>query len=488
MELGPTPLSLIVETDSREAGEFLDTFLFSYASIISYIKVTICIIIALILEIVYRRYFLKKISFIKKHVFASSILLTLLAIGVYQCRYYLDYFHLSNGDTLDKISLPATDIYSRMMIAPCAIISSANTIKKAIATSINSEQVTTCLQNSDSLYIIVTIGESYCKPHAQLYGYKLPTTPIMCFQKEKGNLYAFNNVITPYNMTSPTIKNMLSCNSFSEHEKWYDYPYFPTMFKRAGYNVYMWDNQRYMYRGALLEFTLNSYLYNDSLAKVTYSKVNLAPHEYDGQLFEDFKQQVDLDLSAHNLVIFHLFGQHIAYSSRYPGNKDFKRFTLGNINRKDHYLEEKELQDIADYDNATLYNDHIIGQIIDYFSERNAVLIYLSDHGEEVYDYRDYRGRSSSEAPTRQILKYQYDIPFVIWCSNKFKQNHPETVLSIQNAIDKPFSSDNLCQLMFHLGAIQTKYYHQERDVLSPNYKPGKRYITDQRIDYDSVK
>lgn len=52
MELGPTPLSLIVETDSREAGEFLDTFLFSYASIISYIKVTICIIIALILEIV----------------------------------------------------------------------------------------------------------------------------------------------------------------------------------------------------------------------------------------------------------------------------------------------------------------------------------------------------------------------------------------------------------------------------------------------------
>ena len=43
----------------------------------------------------------------------------------------------------------------------------------------------------------------------------------------------------------------------------------------------------------------------------------------------------------------------------------------------------------------------------------NATLIYLSDHGEEVFNYRDYKGRSPSEPLTRKLLNYQYDIPFV---------------------------------------------------------------------------
>lgn len=61
----------------------------------------------------------------------------------------------------------------------------------------------------------------------------------------------------------------------------------------------------------------------------------------------------------------------------------------------------------------TLYNDYVIGEIVNYFSKMNATLIYLSDHGEEVFNYRDYKGRSPSEPLTRKLLNYQYDIPFV---------------------------------------------------------------------------
>ena len=488
MELGPAPLLLIVETDSREAKEFLETFLFSNASIQSYVKVGIFIIISYLLETTHRRFLLKKFNLEDRHIFSSLVLSCFIFLGIYECRSYLSYFNLSDEDTLDKISIPADDIYSRTLTAPCAILSAGKTIKKAIRVSIHTESVKTALSNSDSLSIILVIGESYSKSHAQIYGYGHHTTPKMFIHKKKGNLFTFDKVVTPYSTTSPAIKNMLSCNSFSEGEKWYDYPYFPTLFKKAGYNVYMWDNQRYEGRGALIDFTMNSYLHNDSLAKLSYTMDNNEPYIYDGPLYENFKQMVDLDSSPHNLTIFHLLGQHIAYSSRYPKEKEFIRFNSADFERSEPYLDERKLQDIADYDNATLYNDYVIGQIINHFSEKNAVLIYLADHGEEIYDYRDYKGHRSSETPNRQILKYQYDIPFVIWCSNKFKQNYPETVLSIQNAINKPFSSDNLCQLMFHLGAIQTKYYHQERDILSPKYKPGKRYITDQRIDYDSVK
>ncbi len=488
MELGPTPLSLVIETDSRETEEFFQTFLFSDASIKAYTKVTLLILFTILIEFTYRHYIIKRINLSKRHYAASIMLLVLFGLGIYNCRYYLVYFNLSNGDTLDDIALPAPDIYSRMMIAPSAIIASSNAMRKAIQMSIDDEVVTTDIAKSDSINIILVIGESYNKHHAQLYGYSLPTTPIMLSLQEKGNLYVFNDVVTPFNRTSPTMKNMMSCNSIGESERWYDYPYFPSKFREAGYNVYYWDNQRYMYRGALYEFTLNSYLYNDSLAEKTYSKTNSKAFEFDGQLVEDFKQQTDIDSSAYNFIMFHLLGQHFTACSRYPHNKQFELFTSNDINRSEPYFDIEKLQYIAEYDNATLYNDYVIGEIVSYFSKKNAILIYLSDHGEEVFDYRDYKGRSPSEPLTRKLLSYQYDIPFIIWCSDKFKLKYPETVLAIQNAIGKPFMIDNLCQLMFHIGALHTKYYHQERDILSSKYIPKTRFVNERRIDYSSVK
>ena len=96
---------------------------------------------------------------------------------------------------------------------------------------------------SDSLNIVLVIGESYNKYHASLYGYYLDTTPYQCAEADKGNLFAFNHVKAPHNMTSTVLKNILCCNNIHENEHWYNYPYFPAIFKKAGYDVWLWDNQ-----------------------------------------------------------------------------------------------------------------------------------------------------------------------------------------------------------------------------------------------------
>ena len=67
----------------------------------------------------------------------------------------------------------------------------------------------------DSLCLIVVIGESYNKYHSSLYGYSLDTTPNMVEARDDSCLYVFNNVITPWNMTSNAIKNIFSLNSMS---------------------------------------------------------------------------------------------------------------------------------------------------------------------------------------------------------------------------------------------------------------------------------
>ena len=41
---------------------------------------------------------------------------------------------------------------------------------------------------------------------------------------------------------------------------------------------------------------------------------------------------------------------------------------------------------MAHYDNATRWNDEVVDRILSNFANEDAVVVYFSDHGEEVYD------------------------------------------------------------------------------------------------------
>ena len=71
-----------------------------------------------------------------------------------------------------------------------------------------------------TLDVVLIIGESYNKYHASVYGYNLNTTPVLCEQQQRGNLFVFTDAISPYNMTTLAVKNMLSTNSISRHQSW----------------------------------------------------------------------------------------------------------------------------------------------------------------------------------------------------------------------------------------------------------------------------
>ena len=143
-------------------------------------------------------------------------------------------------------------------------------------------------------------------------------------------------------------------------------------------------------------------------------------------------------------------------------------------------MTDEKKQEIVHYDNCTLYNDSVIAQIISIFRDQSSVLVYLSDHGENVYDIGDCVGRLSD-------IPYFYEIPFMIWCSDKYKKQHGDIVESIQKSIDKPLMSDNLCHLLMRLGGVKSVYYHENRDVLSPQYQCPPRIITENQ-NYDSLK
>ena len=275
-------------------------------------------------------------------------------------------------------------------------------------------------------------------------------------------------------MTSIVLKNVLCCNNIHEQEQWYDYPYFPAIFKKAGYDVWFWDNQYKWDPDAAWAFTLNSILFNERIQQLSYTAINENGAPYDGGLISDFKNNTKGRLGNRNLIIFHLGGQHFLATTQYPHEPQYQVFTAKDVTSKAPYLNEESRERIAEYANATRYNDAVIRQIMDLVKNQNALLVYFPDHGEEVYDYRDFYGRKllATDQITPDLIKYQIEIPFIVWCSDKWKESHETEWQAMGQTIDREFSTDNLCHLLFRLAGIKTKIYMPERDLFSPEFVP----------------
>ena len=479
--ISPWILLLVHETNSNESSEFLSTYALSTPSIVTYGLTLLSVGLIVIGEKMGRSITIKR-----PRLMLFPFILW-LAVGVWQAVLVIIMFFASTQSQLQSWyegkafycieNTPANLLYS------CYHLHLTNHENDAAwEASEKVFQSVVTRDEKDTLDVVLIIGESYNKYHASIYGYYLDTTPTMREQQKRGNLFVFQDAVSPYNMTTLAVKNMLSTNSISLHQSWEEHPLVMTIFRKAGFDVAMWDNQKSENNVLFHDFSNNSLLYGKKMVESTYHHLNNAPFDYDQQL-------VDTALTVKRkpgstLTVFHLMGQHTAPIWRYPENDENAIYTSDSIQRND--LNDYQRQYIAEYDNATRYNDHVIGSIIQYYSQRNAVILYLSDHGDEVYDYRDVVGRTHEPVKQKQALKYQYEIPMVLWCSDQFIQRHPNTMKNIRRAILRPFSSDNVPQLLMGLSNIHSSSYEPKKDVLSNQYHCGKR-IVQNTTDYDEV-
>ncbi|MBF1485823.1 MAG: sulfatase-like hydrolase/transferase, partial [Prevotella pallens] len=143
---------------------------------------------------------------------------------------------------------------------------------------------------------------------------------------------------------------------------------------------------------------------------------------------------------------------------------------------------------VAHYDNAVLYNDSIVDQIVRRFANEEAVVIYMPDHGEECFEgKRDIICRNHSAKIDYDLAHYEFRVPFWIYCSPKYIKRHPEVFAQIKAIRHKRFMTDALPYLLLHLGGIKAKDYHEEYDILSPKYNEKRPRILKNKTNYDEL-
>lgn len=338
----------------------------------------------------------------------------------------------------------------RFVFAYYSILMSRHTLEKIKISTFNAK-IDNCTHNSP--HIVLIIGESYNKHHSSLYGYRLPTTPLQQMRQERGELILFDDAVTRWNITSNAFLDMFSVWQHDCRHPVTAYPLFPVVFRRAGYTVTFFSNQ-YILRGFRRGATNQSghfFLADAELSDSMFTYRNNDQSQYDMGLVKQVKDYMRETTSQPlTLDIIHLIGQHFEYSMRYPHSQAI--FSLADYKKRKLDKFAKEI--VMHYDNATRYNDYVLDSLLSMYEDEEVIIVFVADHGEEVYDELPIHGRLFQE-PSSQQLKNEYQVPMWIWCSESYISCHPDIVEQIRSLSKKHFTTDALANMLLYFAGIK---------------------------------
>jgi heptose-I-phosphate ethanolaminephosphotransferase len=329
--------------------------------------------------------------------------------------------------------------------------------------------------------LVLVIGESTNRQRMSLYGYPRQTTPEL--DKLKDQLAVFDNVITPRPYTIEALQQVLTFADEENPDLYLSTPSLVRMMKQAGYKTFWITNQQTMTKRNTMLTT-----FSEQADEQVYLNNNRNQNaaQYDGDVIEPFNKAL-ADAAPRKLIVVHLLGTHMSYQYRYPSS--FDKFQ--DRNGVPAGVRDDQLPTYNSYDNAVLYNDFVVSSLIkDYAkSDPNGFLLYLSDHGEDVFDSAGHNTLGRNEAkPTAPM----YTIPFIAWASPKWRESHD---WNFAGDLDRPYSSSHLIHTWADLAGLSFDELDRSKSLVSADFKArplmiGDPYAREQKalIDFSLIK
>ena len=481
--ISPQIISNVFLSDLREIWEFLSVYVGK--NILGQWRLVILVLLSLSLPVVLltdRLHF--SLNATRTSIPWIIILVICFVVEIPSTyRYYSIFLNKNRTDNIEGLIFRHYDEEKktplhRFIISSYTYLKSSDELKR-IRQSTFKADIDSCTYKSP--HIVLVIGESYNKHHSSLYGYRLPTATNQQKRLEKGELFLFTDVVTPWNITSNVFLNMFSMWESGNSESLADCPLFPVLFRRAGYEVSFFTNQ-YNFKGfnkGTTSQTGHFFLADRTLCDTLFTFRNEKSEKYDLGLVRQVESYNNRNHSPYTLDIIHLIGQHFDYSQRYTDENRFFK----SIDYKQIPINEDERQTIMHYDNATRYNDIVLENILTLYEKEDAIVVFVPDHGEEVYDDLTVSGRLFQK-PTVTQAKYEYEVPMWIWCSDLYRETHPDVVSDIIESVSKPFMTDGIPQLLLFLSGIDCKWTNENSNIISDKYESKPRIINGD-TDYD---
>ena len=483
---GPITIQLVMETTPGETSEFLASYLKGWA-LWKILLVYVPMIAVNAMAETFKKRITAFLSGPMPEVLktASNIAIPIIVVACFICSggekiQMIKFFTSHDTDEAEHADNHAFHTPFYRIVFSTKFLSLSSQELERMRENMRNIKIDSCKHTVKN--IILYIGESYNKHHSQVYGYELETTPNQKAMADEGNLIVFKDAVTPWNVTSNVFKDVLSTHSTDQKGSWIDGVLIPGVLKKAGYKVAFITSQFYKSPNlGVVDFNGSFFLNDKEIERKCFDYRNKYRKAYDLQLIKEINK---FSCGDYNFIIFHGMGQHQEYNKRF-GKSDV-RFTAGNYPSR-HDLTVYEKQIIADYDNATLYNDRVVKQLCERFKNDDAVVVYLPDHGEEVFDRIHSYGRDHNADVSADIAFSEFEVPFEIWFSPRAKKEHSDIYNAARKAADKAFSTDDLPHLLMGIAGISSPLYDARRDLLNPTFNDSRKRILKRSVDYDSL-
>jgi heptose-I-phosphate ethanolaminephosphotransferase len=335
--------------------------------------------------------------------------------------------------------------------------------------------VETSYSDENKYLFVLILGESVNRNHMSLYGYYRETTPNL---DKRNDIIVFNNVISPYSNTISSVLSSLTASDINNKKRFNESVSLNDVFYSAEYKTFwlsnqlpigVWDNAVYN-----LAKTFDITHYTNSSANSSYESTYTSP--YDEVLFEPFRKAL-ADTAKYKFIVLHLMGSHSAYVKRYP--KEYSIFSQAD-NVKERTINQ--------YDNSILYNDFFVDSLlkvlVNYSNTDTNIIasaIYLSDHGENVYD----EGNTAGHDYTGVLPDANIEIPFIVWLSQSYIDNYQHKASIIKQNSSCPFMIDNLFESVIDLEFIDYKEINLRKSIFNENYNLNRKRVLEDKSNYD---
>ena len=311
------------------------------------------------------------------------------------------------------------------------------------------------------VYVLI-IGETSRADNWQLFGYHRPTNPRL---SQRDNIIVYPKTVTQSNTTHKSVPLILSAAIVENYDTAiYTHKGVLSAFNEAGYTTAFISNQA------------RNHSFIDHLGEeaqhVTFITADGREH-LDSELLPVLQQRID-QAEGKLFVVLHTYGNHFCYRDRYP--RDHAFFTPDDNTDAERYNRPDLLNA---YDNSIRETDLMLDSVIAMLERCQcpAGLLFLSDHGEDIFD--DDRGRFLHASPVPTY--YQIHVPMLMWLSPQYVAAYPEQVAAAHaHSRCDVASNDAALPTMLSLAGIRCDSVDYTRALSSPNYCERPRiYLND---------
>jgi lipid A ethanolaminephosphotransferase len=299
------------------------------------------------------------------------------------------------------------------------------------------------ITDNEKAVVVLVIGESARKANFQLYGYQRETNPLL--SKQEGlKVYQANSCATYTTAGSKAILEPVNSDDL--------YELLPNYAFRTGADV-AWRTSNW----GEPPIHIDEYLTDTELAG-QYPNEN---KDYDGILFAGIRERIESSKKNKVLIVLHTSTSHgPKYADKYP--KEFEVFKPVAKNVEEG---EKNIGLLVNaYDNTIRYTDFLLDSLINTLramTEWHSAMIFISDHGESLGENKMFM----HGLPMRLAPKVQYEIPFLVWTSERFRDYKTTSSDKEKGELPEVLEQHYIFHSVLNLLSIQSPAYNKDYDI-----------------------